>query len=672
MQILPDRTVYSLGKDIQASTSSLSDVLRNLPSVDVDIDGNVALRGDSNVTILIDGKESPLLAGNRADALQQIPAAMVDRIEVVTNPSAEFHAEGSGGVINIILKKNMELAASGVVRINIGNRGRLNGSASGNIKLGRVSLYGGYGERRDGQSYTGDTIRSDGTTVQLSQDSTGQGKSAGRYAWLGGDLELDSHNSFDLGGSYNRFAGHNVSLEHDIADTSDIMRDGFYQWQNEGGGGWFSYSHKFPTKDEEFDLEISHNGSWRRNSSDYSNFPTGTDVADLLQSRQSIAREEHSEFKADYTLPLPEKGKFKVGYDLQNDTSLSNNNGLFRDSVTADWSPDPTFINYFTLDRTIHAFYVSDERHFGGFGVIGGLRLEQDFLSTDLKTTGEVHNTQTLGFYPSLHLSYALTDTQLLGLSYSRRMNRPATSSLNPAKYSNDVFNVWAGNPYLKPEQVDSFEASYHRIGESYDAVVTGYYRATYKGITSVYRYLSDNVLLTTMDNLARRTAGGIETNLNATPLAGVTLRGSGSIAYDAFNPGASGLGTRQSGISWNIKGGIDWQATPNDLIQLNAQYAGKQRFPQGYNDPTKSGDFGFKHSFEGGFAGVVTINNLFNSWNRHTVLDSPGVYQDGRHSNLGRVYYTGLVYTFGGAKDTGENNNGDNGGANGGTQGEP
>ena len=125
VQVLPDRTVYSLSKNIQSSTSSLSDVLRNLPSIDVDIQGNVSLRGDTNVTILINGKPSPLLAGDRASALQQIPANMVDRIEIITNPSAEFHAEGSGGIINIVLKKDVEMAASGVDRINVGDQGRV-------------------------------------------------------------------------------------------------------------------------------------------------------------------------------------------------------------------------------------------------------------------------------------------------------------------------------------------------------------------------------------------------------------------------------------------------------------------------------------------------------------------------------------------------------------------
>jgi outer membrane receptor protein involved in Fe transport len=318
-----------------------------------------------------------------------------------------------------------------------------------------------------------------------------------------------------------------------------------------------------------------------------------------------------------------------------------------------DWSPDTTFINFFILDRTIHSVYASYDRRLGRFDLMGGLRLEQEFLSTDLKTTGEVHHTANLGFYPSLDVSYDLTDTEQIKLSYSRRTNRPPPSQLNPARYSSDAFNLWAGNPDLKPEEVDSFETSWRDTGETFNVVVTGYYRATYKGIASVYRYLSDTVLLTTLDNLARRLDGGLETNLNATLPHGVTVRATASLSDEEFNPGALAIGARQSGINWDIKGGIDWQATPADFLQFNAHYSGKQHFAQGYSEPTMSGDFGLKHTFGDGLSAVASLNNLFNSWSRTTVLDSPGLYQVGHQTVQGRVYWLGLVYSFGGAKDT-------------------
>lgn len=665
VQVLPDRTVYSLDKNILSSVGTLSDVLRNLPSVDVDIQGNVSIRGESSVTILIDGQKSPLLAGNRADALQQIPAEMVDRIEIITNPSAEFRADGSGGIINIILRKDKSLVASGLVRVNVGDKGRANVSVSGKSKLGPVFLNGGYSERRDGQNGTSSTTRTDGINLRSSQQAQFKSVYAGRTAFLYASLNPNGRNEVDAGGSYNRTGRRYTTLENNVSvlDATDLTRDGLLRIVGETLGGNLRYRRKFATKDEDLNVNLSHYAAWVRIFSDYTTLDAGTGVANYWQSRQSKNREAHTEFKTDYVLPLSKDSKFKIGYELHDDVTQTDNHGYYRNAAAADWIADNTYTYLFALDRITNAGYVSYEQHFGPFGVIGGLRFEQDLLNTNLKTTGEVHDTSTLGFYPNLHLSYKLTDTQQVRLSYSRRMNRPQPGQLNPARFSSDAFNVRAGNPLLKPEQADSFEASYRYTHDKFDAVLTGYYRATYKGITSVYRYLSNSVLLTTTDNLARRMASGVEANVTADLLEGLSLRTSGTLAYNEFNPGATGVGLKRSGMSWNVKGGLDWEPTPDDLIQFNTTYSGKQRFPQGYREPTLSGDLGYKHKFGGGLSGILSINNLYNSWTNKLVLDSPGLHQVSGFSIRGRVFYIGLVYSFGNAKDTerpvGENENG-------------
>lgn len=655
VQVLPDRTVYSLKDTIQSTTSSLSDILRDLPSVNVDIDGNVTLRGDSNVTILIDGKPSPLLAGNRGDALQQIPASLIDHIEIITNPSAEFRAEGSAGIINIVLKKKEEPGARGVVRINVGDRGHANASASGNIKLHGVTLFGAYGERRDGRSYTFSSTRSDGSATTLSEEGGGRWIYAGRYAVLNGRFNATAADEVQIGGSYNGWTGHSNGTNHNVSSgaATDVTRESLSVWTNEGAQAHISYSHAFATKDESLDLDASRFSFWSLNKSDDDDIVTATGLADYWQSRRAATRNTNTELKAGYKLPLPRDGQFKAGYALNDDNLLTDNRGIYRDPTMADWANDSFFTNNFLLDRTVHAGYVSYQQKFGRFGVMAGLRLEQDFLHTDLKTTGEIHDTQTLGFYPSVHLSYALTDTQQFRLSYSRRVNRPGASQLNPTRYSSDAYNVQAGNPYLASEQVDSFETSYHYIGEKFDAAATGYYRATYKAITQSYRYLSPTTVLTTPDNLARRSASGFEVNLNATLLEGLTARSSGTLAYNEFNPGIRGIGKKESGINWNVRGGFDWQATPIDILQFNANYNAKAHNAYGYTEPVVSGNLGFKHKFDGGVSAVLSVNNLFDSATQKTVLDVPGLHSVSRSDTPGRIFYIGLVYTFGGYKDT-------------------
>lgn len=654
VEVQADRTVYSLDKNIQSASGSLSDVLANLPSVDVDIDGNVSLRGDGNVTILVDGKNSPLLAGSLADALRQIPADMIDRVEVITNPSAEFRSEGSGGVINIILRKDRELALSGLVRINVGNEGRVNGSASGKIKLGRVHLNASYGERRDSERNTGSNLRFDGTTPRSAQTSSGKTANSGRNVRLVSSVKLDSRNEIELGGSYNRSSGRGTSRDHNIAfsSNSDTIRTGLNAQMREGVQAMFGYTRTFDTEDELFDVDASHFIWWSRNTNDYVKADTDSGEQTYWQSRQSDTRETHSQIKARYTLPLPQKGKFKAGYDLRNDTDLTAKHGFWHDETASDWTVDDAYTNTFLVDRTVQAGYVSYSQRFGRFGASGGLRIEVDNLHTALRSTGETNDTYALGFYPSLYLSYNLSDAGRLRLSYSRRLNRPRANDLNPARYSSDEFNVRAGNPLLKPEQVDFFEASYRDMGDDFDVELSGFYRATYRGVTRVYRNLSDTVVLTTMDNLASRVTSGVEANLTISLLERLSLRGGGTAAYNMFDPGPQAVGSKQSGLNWMVRGGFDWRITADDVAQANAKYSARQYRDQGYSDPILSGNLGFKHTFGGGVSAMLSINNLFNSQSRFSVLDSPGLHQETRRNQLGRIYYLGLVYTFGETRD--------------------
>ena len=665
VQVLPDRTVYNLDNNIQSSTSSVSDVLRNLPSVDVDIDGNLTLRGDANVTVLIDGKKSPLVSGNLADALRAIPANTVERIEVITNPPAEYRAEGAAGVINIVLRKKVEPVSSGSLRVNVGSEGRFNASAFGSTKLGKVPLSVSYSESKNINKSDSSFVRSDGTALSSSLDFAMKTKMAFsmRMAMLFANYQANEANSFRLSGMYFRMGMHFNMAQRTSLLATETVTDSLLRLQTDSVQADLVYTHNFAAKGD-VSLDLSHSTSWGRSSFDSTCF-NAADAADYCQSQHSTTRGNNTELKADYTLPfgaytLPTRDTFKAGYALRNEHSLDDAHGFLRDGAMADWTTDSATL--FAFDRTIHAGYVSYEQKFGKFGVKGGLRLEHDIVNTELRTTGETHATTTTGLYPSLHLSYAIADTQQLTLAYTRRLDRPGAYALNPARHSSDAFNAWGGNPDLKSEQADSFETSYHDAGEKTDLIVTGYYRTTYKVITDVYRQLSDTVLLRTTDNLGRRMASGVEVNLNATLLSGLALRTSGGLAYNEFNPGALAIGKKQSGLGWTLKGGIDWQATPDDLVQFNAGYTGRQFFAQGYIKPTLNGDFGFKHKFGEQFAGVLSINNLFDSASRDTVLTTPGLNQTGHTSTPGPIFYVGLVYTFGGFNDTeGAQNGGGN-----------
>lgn len=513
VQNLVDRQSYSIEHDLQGATGSISDVLKNLPSIEIDALGGLSLRGDPNVTILIDGKKSPLLAGSRADALEQIPADTIDRVEIITNPSAEFKAEGSGGIINIITKKTSELGYSGAIRVNVGNDGRANVSLSGAGKLGKLSLSGSYSERRDIRYRTGSLERTSGAQAIADQTSSAKATRWARQAKLSAGTEINDTNELELELSYAGRGGRTNSTEHDISALagaiSDYGRIGLFHQYAGSNQAVLGYTHRFPTKGEVFKFEVSRGKHWEREPADYTNIDTVTGLADYWQHQDFDQTEMETEVNASYVRPLASGATFKTGYTLQDEGNRFQNNGLYRDTTMAGFASDPTFYSNFILHRTVHAGYATYEDKFGSFGLMGGLRLEQEFLSTNERTLSEVHKSSDLSYYPSLHLTYDLSDAKQLKLSYARRVNRPDEEDLSPTRETRDAFNVRGGNPFLKAEEIDSIEATYQYTGDSLDALVTGYVRRTKNGITDVSYYISPTILLTTKDNLARAIATG-------------------------------------------------------------------------------------------------------------------------------------------------------------------
>ncbi len=664
MQNLADRQSYTISHDLQSAAGSISDVLKNLPSIEIDALGGISLRGDPNVTILIDGKISPLLAGNRADALEQIPADSIDRVEVITNPSAEFKAEGSGGIINIITRKDAGPGYTAALRFNVGSEGRLNASATGGAKLGDFTLGGSFNERRDLRRSAGTSTRTSGNNQIASQSTTGRMRIAGRTARLGVGVELDDRNELELSAAYAAFSGHNQSSERNISLGSDSTRTNDGHLKHVSAQLSLEYAHDFATKGEKFKFEISRGTHWSRQIMDYITAETVTGAPDEWQWQNHKERETELEIDSSYVLPLASGATFKAGYSLEDEGNFFNTQALYRDSGMADWATDTDFTSSFTLGRAVHAGFATYEDKFGAFGLLGGLRLEQEFLSTNQVTMGEKHKSSSLRFYPSLHLTYALTDTKQLKLSYSRRVNRPDEEDLNPIREMRNAFNVQSGNPNLKPEEIDSIEAAYQYTGEDIDALITSYFRKTSKGITDVSYYISPTVLLTTKENLASGIAAGVEATANGKLFKDLGYRLTANVSYSEIDPGRTSLYGKRSGITWTGKAGLDYQITPDDLLQFSANYSAKQLLPQGYRKPTLTANAGFRHNFNSSLSGVFTVNNLLDSNEHNSILDSGGVREVSNRSHPGRVFYLGLVYRLGASQ--GNENGAENGGANG------
>ena len=293
----------------------------------------------------------------------------------------------------------------------------------------------------------------------------------------------------------------------------------------------------------------------------------------------------------------------------------------------------------------------------GQVGILAGLRFEKSDINTNQITTKLVHDTVLYRLYPTLHLNYDLNDTQQVQLNYSHRVRRPESDDLNPFPQYQDPFNLRAGNPLLKPMETHSLEAGYQYKKEDTSYLATLYYRYNYNGFTSVSEFLTPTTILTTMQNLASSSAGGLEVVATINPLKKLTLNSTGDIYLSQINASNLGYTTSRSSTVWSGKINAEYELSKVTTFQLNAVYTAKRLTPQGYRMPTFVSNFGIKHDIkEKNLSIVVTVSDLFNTLKEETILNTPILRDDSMRKRSSRIVYAGIIYTFGGGKKKGKN----------------
>ena len=656
-----DRKVYNIGTDIQSATGSVSNLLSNVPSVEVGVEGDVSLRGNSNFLMLVDGKPSTLMnAANRATALEQMPADSIDKIEVITNPSAKYTPNGTAGIINITLKRKREAGYSATVRANVGNDSRYSFGLTANYNPGRYNLYGAVNVRQDDRPRYTQENRShlDGATntvVSTAQRTYEHSRPLSRLAQLGADYKVDDATKLGASVNYNyrtffrRAIVSNLSRDASGNVTSDYDRTRVDpEWQKTVEFAT-TYQHSFPKEGHELDLELKHDRHWEQEDNHYSDIyrtpvtPTSFDYTLIKPTETS------SELTADYTYPLDNDGKLDAGYSLQVDKSDMNFQGGFLDSGSGLWVVDATTTNRFIYRDHIHAFYATYGQPIGKFGFLAGLRVEQALTDSDQVTANLTGKSSYLRLYPTLHLSYNLTETSQFQLNYSHRIHRPEMEDLNPFPEYQDPYNLRAGNPNLLPEETHSIESGYQYKKDNTSYLATVYYRQTYHAFTTITRYINSTTLLTTQENLSTNRSGGLELGVTRDFGHQVTVNFSSNSFYSEIDASNLGYSATQSTIAWNAKLNASWHATKSDLIQFNTNYTGKRLTAQGYRLPNYIANIGLKHDFKDKkTAFVFTVSDLFNSLKDRTVINTPALQDNITSRRSARIIYAGFVYNFG------------------------
>lgn len=647
-----DRRSYSLSDDLQAKTGSIGDALGNLPSVEVDPQGSISLRGDPNVTILVDGKPSGVFKGaGRAAALQQLSADRYARVEIITNPSAAFDANGSGGVINLISKKAKGAGITGSLQANVGDQGLANGAGNVGYNSGKLSLNGDLSLRRNILKKKTREHR------DLSGDIQSDGIYQGRTSAFFGNLHLSADYEVDDRTQLSADA-HHLRLDwitHE-ADALDVRSPGRETSSTRVGRKTYrvyddeietQLVRKFAGEDHDLTLDLDHSATINKDRQPYA-YLAGAPATGAYQAFDFDQHQTLTRLSADYRKPLPKDAKLTAGAQVEADSYLYKNSGA-RGADAATARPDPGLTNRFRYGQVVSAAYATLEQPFGKLTALVGLRVERARIKTEQLTLGGTHRDTDARAFPSLHLSYALDDHRQLKGSYTQRIERPDPDDLNPFPNAAGALTVTAGNPTLKPEETRGVEASYeYRDGPTY-RLVTVFYRDIRDTVTDIVTPLEAGTLLSTKQNLGRKRNAGLELSAGGRLTSKLTYTVSTTATYSEIEAEGLTLAKTRSALLVGGKGSLNCQITPADLFQLNAQLRAKRLTPQGYAPAYGTLNLGLRHKIDERLSLVATVRDVLNTSQIREYVTQPGLRQRLDYDSNSRRFTLGLSYAFGG-----------------------
>jgi len=654
-----DRKVYQVSQDLMSKSGSASDILKNVPSVEVDIEGNVSLRGSGEVMILINGRPSPLMGKNRAEILQQIPASSIERIEVITNPSARFRPDGTSGIINIVLKKNTTSGITGTIVGNIGNRERSNGSVNLNYKKAKLNSFINYNIRQDERNRYSELNRTYyDSTGKVSGYYTERGKLKARplsHFLRGGlDYTIDAKNSIGVSASYVPSSlTRNDLVQRFYYDTNKQLTSQFNrtrhapatEYENDATVYW---QHNFKQEDHELRVEATASSQAEDEKNYYNNIYNFPPQRSLPDNNWVNQVENNQQVTVDYVNPLTEKSKLEAGYAgslIQQDIDFYVED---YDTVLNKFIPNVLRSNRFLYNESVHAFYSTYQRTYNAFSFSVGLRAETAKTKVNLRTKDSVINNHYFQLYPTLHLAYALTKGELQ-LNYSRRVNRPDGDDMNPFPEYIDPLNLRAGNPKLLPEYIHSVEMGYQLQGKNFSFVPSLYYRYKYNGFTTVTKQVNDSVLLTTRENLSNDQSAGLELIASANTAKFFSANLSANIFYNTINTANLGIPQKKSIFTFSTNFISTFTFTPNTQLQLSCNYRSARQTAQGQVYPSFVMNMGARQDlFKKKLTVTLTLSDVLKTLRQKVTLNTAYLQQTVINSRDARVFYIGISYRFG------------------------
>ena len=645
MQLALHKKVFNVGKDLANAGGTSSDILTNIPSVSVDGEGGVRLRGSDNVRILIDGKPSGLVGMRGGSGLQQLPANLVERVEVITNPSARYEAEGMAGIINIVLKKETRQGFNGMVELVTGTPTNLGGAFNFNYRHKKINFFLNYGIAYRKQPYEGSQRQErfgEDSLFLLRQQN--EGTFTGFNNNIRGGLDYYFSDKNILTASYlnRRSKGNRLTKIRydDYLDDYAQLTGSSIRTQDEdetepNSEYSINYKRTLPGKGHELVAEFKYLNYWENSDQLFTQRyyrPDGLEERERLLLERSLNDEYENQwlFQADYVKPLGAEGKFETGLrssfrDMVNDYLVT------RQAAGGSFEPVAGLDNVFNYDENILAVYGILGNKKERLSYQGGLRAEWTDVTTTLEKTSEVNPRNYLNLFPSAHISYALPGEHALQLSYSRRVRRPFYNDLSPYVTFSDSRNFFSGNPDLDPEYTDLMEMGHLKTFEKGSFTSAMYFRYTRDKIDRIRSVDNQGNAVTRPHNLRQERAFGLEFTSGYQPYKWWKLDLNLNFFYSDVDGRNVLNGFRAHTYSWFARQTSRFTLPRDFDIQVRGNYEAPQRTVQGRRLGLFFADLSMSKDVLKG-KGTINLNlmDVFNSRRMRTITEGSNFYTEG------------------------------------------
>ncbi len=637
-----DKKVVNVSEDLSAAGGTAVDVLENTPSVSVDIEGNVSLRGSGSFTVLINGKPTVLDA---ADALRQIPASTIQNIEIITNPSVKYDPDGNGGIINVVLKKQIKKGTTGIVNASVGRNNKYRIDALLNKRNGKMNYFigGNYNDNHYDGTLTREHITYLDGGVQEHNDATGDFDFIrGGYQVKAGmdyDFTPKSNLAFEASGGQYKFGIDRSSTSHEytvpggndvyFVNTDVMSRNRTYF------SGNLNYTQTFDTSAHKLVAMANFSRSMGDGTEELE-FNEANEIYEIIpaaisQKNRNLETDNGMEYRLqlDYTKPLG-NGKFEAGYQARIDDELEDFVFQEYDPDTDQWNAVDENSSEISFFRNIQVAYVQVAGQFRKIQFQAGMRGEYTHRLIEYENFNSAYEIKRFDYYPTLHLARQFDNDHQLMMSYSKRVNRPRSYYLDSVPSFIDRQTIRIGNPGLEPEYVNSFELGYQKGWDNNFLAFEAYYRNTTNLITRVTDYDSDaGIFYQRFENINEDHVAGSELMANWQFAKWFKLNASTNVYYYRILGELYGEEIDNSNVSWNANANATFTVTPTSRIQTNMGYHGPTVTAQGSAEGMYYVNLAVRQDlFKRKLSATLQVRDLFGSMKREFTASGDGFSQ--------------------------------------------